>query len=82
VFNCSTLSLTPQLSLVMMIVDTPYMQKDWLLRFYQDTGMSGLCGKATYGYLAKMCLFTASLINRLMRKSLSKLLFTLCEQFI
>lgn len=48
-FNRSTLSLTPQLSLVMMIVDTPYMQKDWLLRFYQDTGMSGLCGKATYG---------------------------------
>lgn len=29
--------------------ETPYMQENWLLRFYQDTGMSGLCGKATYG---------------------------------
>lgn len=25
------------------------MQENWLLRLYQDTGMSGLCGKATYG---------------------------------
>jgi hypothetical protein len=29
------------------------MQKNWLLRFYQDTGMSGLCGKATYGEWTK-----------------------------
>lgn len=43
----------------MMDEDTPYMQRNWLLRFYQDTGMSGLCGKAPYGDLAKDVRFYA-----------------------
>ncbi len=53
------------------------MQKNWLLRLYQDTGMSGLCGKATYGNDTRSghtCMPPVSI--SLILESLSKLLFT------
>lgn len=45
------------------------MQENWLLRFYQDTGMSGLCGKATYGYVAKNGLICGIIYHFVLLKS-------------